>query len=1123
VSQDLRSQGDLTSTRRQGSKRGELVAWMVCATVAFASCFSRADEPPDRFFETEVRPVLIGKCIRCHGSKKQSSGLRVDSRSSLIAGGDSGAAIVPGDLSASLLMHAVRREGDFAMPPDEELTRREIASLQRWIEIGAPWPESPASHVSVASLDAARDHWAFQPITVPKIPGVDHPAWVRTPVDAFVMSKLQRHQLEPSPPANRRALIRQLSYSLTGLPPTSAEVDRFENDSDPQAYEKLVERLLASPQYGEQWARHWLDVARYSDTKGYVYAREERFWVHAWAYRDWVTASLNEDMPYDRFLLLQLAADQIKDRQQRDLAAMGFLTLGRRFLGVERDIIDDRIDVVCRGTMGLTVGCARCHDHKYDPIPTADYYSLYGVFDSCLESMVPLDESKHNEAFAKELTSRQAKLQNKLIELRDASSARARDHVADYLFAQSELEKYPANGFDQIFSKQDLLPAFVRRWQKYLRQAERSGDPLFSAWHAFAAIPADSFARQASEATARLASASPGEIHPLVARAFATPPENFRVVCDRYGELFAQARKTGETSEAEAKSSGAATLDRSAKAEFEALRSVLFGPAAPCQVPEGPIVACETYFDSASVTELYKLQGEVDRLIINSKEMAPYALTLIDRSIPREPRIFVRGDPLNQGADVPRRFLSLLAGENCEPFGRGSGRLELAEAVIDPNNPLTARVIVNRVWGYHFGRGLVSTPSDFGIRASPPSHPELLDWLAWQFISQEWSLKQLHRWIVLSSTYRQSCFGPVDLEKRAFAAQTDPDNRLLWRMNARRLTFEELRDSLLAATDDLDRTLGGKPVKIFDQPYPKRRTLYGLVDRQYLPGTLRMFDFANPDLHVPKRSETTVPQQALFFMNHPLVLDRAKALASIATSMESAEQRVRTLFEQTLQRRPTASEVADALALVRAAGLKRETKPPPNFEDWQYGYGAFDEESERVTGFTPLPHFTGDAWQGGPKWPDAELGWVQLTATGGHPGNDRRHAAIRRWTACRDMTVSIQSKLEHQPTQGDGIRVFVAGSNCGLLHSSAIHHDTVELNTESIEVAAGDVIDFVVDIGDVLNSDQYLWNATIEEIGGDKTTWDSVVDFPQETPERLEPWEQLAQVLLCTNEFMFID
>jgi hypothetical protein len=825
-------------------------------------------------------------------------------------------------------------------------------------------------------------------------------------------------------------------------------------------------------------------------------------------------------------LLLQLAADQVDDRQEGDLAAMGFLTLGRRFLGVKRDIIDDRIDVVCRGTMGLTVACARCHNHKYDPIPTADYYSLYGVFDSCVERLLPLEVSRTDETFETELATRKKKLQDKLAAHRKTSSDRARDHVADYLFAQSELHKYPANGFDQIFEKNDLLPAFVRQWERYLRQAKKKRDPLFSAWHAFADVPAEGFVEHSANVTNRLLAATVDEVHPIVSRAFLQPPHSFREVCDRYGEIFADTRKQWGEAINKAAEAGAKKPDRLTDLSAEAIRQVLYGTQSPSQVPDGPIVQIETFVDSATSTELWKLQGEVDRWIINSNMQTPHAVILADQTTPSDPRVFQRGNPINQGNDVPRQFLSLLAGESRKPFQNGSGRLELAHAIIDPENSLTARVIVNRVWAHHFGLGLVSTPSDFGTRAAPPSHPKLLDWLASELIADGWSLKNLHRRIVLSATFRQSNSGPTDPDVLARAMQTDPNNRLLWRRNSRRLTFEELRDSLLATTGELDRSIGGKPTEVFQPPYPKRRTLYGLVDRQYFAGTLRMFDVANPDLHTPKRNETTVPQQALFLMNHPLVLERAKALAELAKADDRPNQRIATMFRQVLQRRPTDIEVADAVALVNETVLQKDPPKAVNSADWQYGYGTLDEAAGRVTGFTALPHFTGEAWQGGASWPDKELGWVQLTATGGHPGNDRAHAAIRRWIAPLDMEVRIASELKHESPQGDGIRAFVVHSKGRVLLSRSIHHDAAELDIGSLTVFKGETVDFVIDIGDVLNNDQFIWKATIQPTGRNDNTiigWSSADDFPKESVAQLDPWEQLAQVLLCTNEFSFVD
>lgn len=1113
--------GDHGVSRRRAI-RGE-ISRRAIFFVTLAACLfpfhgnSASSDENLHFFESQIRPLLATRCISCHGGGRSESALRLDSREAILRGSNAGPVVTTGDNpDESRLILAAK--GELPVPASCKLKTAETTMLAHWIRLGLPW-----SGGRRPLEGAAKNHWAFQPAGNPAIPAVVNPERVLTEIDPFVLAKLEEAGLNLSPEADRRTLIRRVSYGLTGLPPSPEEVTRFVEDPDPQAYEKLVDRLLDSPHHGEHWARHWLDVARYSDTKGYVYAREERFWPHAWAYRDWVVRSLNDDLPYNRFLLLQIAADQVDDRKEDDLAAMGFLTLGRRFLGVNHDIIDDRIDVVTRGTMGLTVICARCHDHMYDPIPTADYYSLYGVFDSSAERLVALgDGTAGGEEFQKELATRLETLETETIASHRESSDRVRERLADYLKAQTELNKYPPAGFDQIFGKDDILPAFVRRWNDYLVRAKQRRDPVFMHWHAYAELPAGSFADDAARVTAQLGGAEAATVNPIVARAFETPPESFGEVIARYAGVFneidsiAKAALEGADSDAPSKLADPAA---------EALRGVLYGRDAPCEVPDQPIVHTETYFDSETCTKLWKLQGEVDRWIITSKAEAPFALTLVDRPDPVTPRIFLRGNPVTKGEEVPRRFLELVSGEKRGPFQGGSGRFEMAHAIINPSNPLTARVMVNRVWAHHFGTGLVATPSDFGTRAGLPSHPELLDHLASRFVAGGWSLKKLHRWIVLSATFRQSSQGPAGSALLARALEKDPANRLLWRMNQRRLSFEELRDSMLAASRDLDLRVGGKPVDLFKAPHSKRRTLYGRVDRQFLPGTLRVFDFANPDLHIPKRPETTVSQQALFFLNDPLVLERSRATAARAGAVTRPVERVRALFQLALQRDPTTIEATESLALIAAVKKTSVPEAPPTAEDWKYGYGFFDEGAERVTGFTPLPHFTGEAWQGGPKWPDEKLGWVQLTAAGGHPGNDREHAAVRRWTAPRSMTIVIKSRLIHERPPGDGVRAFIVNSRAGKLISTKIHHETADLDAPPIEVEKGETIDFVVDIDKVLNSDEYLWSATLSEADAVEraVTWNSERDFSAESVIPLTAWELLAQTLICSNEFLFVD
>lgn len=1081
------------------------------------------DENTERFFETKIRPLLAEHCLECHGEQEQSADLRLDSREALLRGGESGPVIDPDSLNSSRLLLAVRRSEDLAMPPDDELTAQQIRALEHWVGLGAPWPADSGPILDPRSR-AAQEHWAFQPVREVTPPTTDA-AWYRNPVDAFVLRRLQEQNLSPSGDADRATLIRRASIALTGLPPTVDDTAAFVQDDRTDALEELVERLLSSPAYGEQWARHWLDIARYSDTKGYVYAREDRRWVHAWNYRDWVIDALNTDMSYDRFLLLQLAADQVTDRRPQDLAAMGFLTVGRRFLGVTRDIIDDRIDVITRGTMGLTVACARCHDHKYDPVPTDDYYSLYGVLNSSEEKRTALPSPDAPPAdWAAELKKRQTAFDTRYATERQTASDRCRDKLADYLAVQNHLDTIPAQGFDQVLLPDDVLPAFARRWEEYLRVTRRTDDPVFRHWHAYADLAPESFPQQAGHITEELQSLPATSVNARITIAFQQPPKSFDDVIARYATVLEAVRDDWRTQLKQAETSSADPPSGFASAVDEQLRQVLYGDQSPCEVPNESIVHTEYLFTTKVCVDLWKLQAQIDAWLQSAPHQPRYALTLTDRAQPSEPRVFRRGNPKTPGNDVPRSFLSVLTTDDATPFQQGSGRLELAQSIATADNPLTARVMVNRVWAWHFGRGLVATPSDFGVRAGEPSHPDLLDWLTQDFIDHHWSLKHLHRRILLSSTWRQSSAEPADPDLLERIRERDPSNRLLWRMPLHRLSFEEFRDSILAITDELDLQSGGRPEPLFGTSPSVRRSIYGEFDRQFFPTALRVFDVANPDIHIPQRSETTVPQQALFYMNHPLVQGRARQLAAATADAASDEQRLQQMFERVLLRPANPEEVQDSLELI-AQAVPAPPTAAPQTEDWSYLYGRLDEEQGRVVDTATIPHFTGSAWQGGVNWPDGQLGWVQLTATGGHPGNDRQHACVRRWTAPRDMTLAITSKLIHEPRAGDGIRAFIVSSQSGQLCGQHVHQQTVTLNQDSLTVGAGETVDFVVDIGDGLNSDQFLWEITIQETGAESSagTWNSKRDFIGVTPTPLTPWEQLAQILLCSNEFLFVD
>ena len=840
----------------------------------------------DSFFESRIRPLLVDKCLECHGEKKQEGGLRLDSRAAWQVGGEHGSVIQIGSPDVSRLIEAVRySNADLQMPPTKKLADREISDLEAWVKMGAP---DPRIGIGPKTITEHKILWSLQPVASVLPPFLSENTWSQQQIDCFILEKQFKEGLKPSPITDRRTLIRRATVDLTGLPPSPTEVDSFVVDPSPDAYSKLIERLLASPQYGEQWARHWLDVARYSDTKGYVYAREENRWVHASAYRDWVVRSFNQDLPYDRFVRLQLAADKIVSADSPELVAMGFLTLGRRFLGVTHDVIDDRIDVVTRGMLGLSVACARCHDHKYDPIPTRDYYSLYGVFQSSAEELVSCGQSL-DTAFIEELEKRETKRRETIAKRREEQSARVRSKVEQYLLAQLELEKYPEEVFNQVVEPEDLNPFVVRKWQAFLAKDKHSANPVFAKWHRV-----------------------------VIEKVIVSEKENrelLKQVAFEYGASFVDIEKRWRELLA-AKPDTQSFPD----AHDDQLRRVLYGIESPCHVPDEHITNIEAYFPTNVIVELWKLQGEVDKWLIDSASAPTYATILVDRPIPSNPRVFLRGNPMTKGPEVTRRFLTALGGEDAKPFEQGSGRLELANAIASPLNPLTARVIVNRIWMHHFGRGLVGTPSDFGNRAEQPSHPELLDWLAKRFIDSGWSIKSLHRTIMLSNTYQQ--------ENSTASQQKDPANRLVARMTARRLSFEQARDAWLASSGALDLQVGGKSKPLFDKKNV-RRTLYANIDRERVSPVLRMFDFASPDLSIPQRSETSVPQQALFALNHPFIADRAKQLTAILVDGDQVDRdRVDQLYVRLYQRRPSGDELKLALDFIHSGNESKELVRP---------------------------------------------------------------------------------------------------------------------------------------------------------------------------------------------------
>lgn len=676
--------------------------------VGMSTLFAADNAADVEFFESKIRPVLVKHCYECHAadSKPLQGGLRLDHRAGLLVGGDSGAALAPGDVKNSLLLDALRYES-FEMPPTGRLPERVVNDFEKWIKNGAVDPRVSVAIAEKPGDSIAKDTEPLWSLAKPQrhsSPASSSATPFANPLDAFVAARLETAGLTQNPPADRRTLIRRLSFDLVGLPPTPAEVDAFLNDNADDAVDRLITRLLARPQFGERWARLWLDVARYAEDQAHIVGNNKSlFYPNAYLYRDWVINAFNEDMPYDDFVRLQLAADMVTPDDPADDVALGFVGLGPKYYGrgnlaVQAEEWENQVDTVSRGLLGLTVACARCHDHKYDPVSTKDYYALAGVF---------------------------------------ASS------------------------------------------QMHNRERNAKGD-------------------------------------------------------------------------------------KAAKKPEDALHIVR--------------------------------EGKVQNL-----------------------KVMIRGDIKNPGDEVPRRFLTALCDAPPEPFQQGSGRAELAEAIVARSNPLTARVFVNRVWGEMFGRPLVETPSNFGRLGTPPSHPELLDDLAVRFMENGWSLKWLVREIASSATYQQGS----DINNAAVAA--DPANTLLWRMNRRRLSVEAWRDAILQANGRLEDSIGGESIDPGD-PQATRRTVYSRVSRLQLEPLLQLFDFPDPNAHAAKRSETTTPLQKLFVMNSPYMVQQAEFFANrVLDETAASDGRIEFAYRTLYSRPPTSAELALGRSFVGTTDSKKAT------------------------------------------------------------------------------------------------------------------------------------------------------------------------------------------------------
>jgi len=875
--------------------------WKICGSVlglfAATSILTAAQSTNSaEFFETRIRPLLAEKCYVCH-TQSRLGGMRIDSRETLLKGGNSGPAIVPGIPEQSLLIQAVSHTHErLKMPPQEKLKDSEIAALSDWIRAGAFWPESASKTVAEAHPKGAitsqqRAFWSLKPVHKPALPEVKDKSWGKTPIDRFVLARLEANGLKPLPPADKRTWIRRVTFDLIGLPPTPEEVEAFIRDHSSGAHAKVVDRLLASPRYGERWGRHWLDVARYSDDL--LNTLKEDLLPNAFRYRDWVINAFNADLPYDQFVKAQIAGDFLDGDKGKWVGGLGFYNL-------TPNLQDDRVDVTTRGFLGLTAACAQCHDHKFDPIPTKDFYALQGIFESTEIDEYPLASAGIVEKYQK-----QKKLvdgqESQIDEFLDAQSAQLSEILASrashYLLASRKVLGSEKLSSEAVAKDHKLDRETLDRWLKHLQKTPRE-HPFLNDWDALVK-------REAPLAE-------------LKAEAEKFQDLLLAVISEKKSVDQKNLILTGGSQEFEILSKvNLASLERDRYAlwvDFFLGRQRMEGSR---EREKGVLLyrkkEVERFLQGDWKAHLESMQARLEELKRSLPEKYPFVRTIKDVAKPANLKVYIRGNKETQGEEAPRGFLSVLCEGDPVLFTKGSGRLELAEAIANPKNPLTARVMVNRIWQNHFGAGLVTTASNFGQLGDRPSHPELLDYLAARFVEQGWSIKALHREIVLSATYALSTGSSQQ------NAAIDSENHLLWRANRRKLDAEALRDSLLFVSGKLDLTMGGEAMRLTDEKNC-RRTVYGFVSRAKLDGTLSLFDFPDPNFTSEGRITTDTPLQRLFFLNSEFVINQAKTLVSRleTTRPANAEAKIRQAYRLLFQREPAPDEVQTGLKFLES-------------------------------------------------------------------------------------------------------------------------------------------------------------------------------------------------------------
>src|SRR5262245_10479578 len=893
------------------------------------------------YFETKVRPILANNCYSCH-SNSALSGLRLDSLDAMKRGGKRGAAIVPGDSDNSLLIQALRHTAadGLKMPMGGKLKDADIDILAAWIKAGAVWPKGDATAVASDNkgqyviTPERRNFWSFLPLKSPPLPDVKDKMWARTTIDRFVLSHLEQEGLKPVKSATKRDLIRRATLDLTGLPPTYDEIVAFEKDTSADAFAKVIDRLLASPQYGERWGRVWLDVARFGEDDyrslepGANKGRHD--YPNAYLYRDWVIQAFNDDMGYDQFVKAQIAGDLMDESvRHKTIAATGFFGLGPWYFDngavevTRADERHDRVDAVTRGFLGLTVACARCHDHKYDPIPQKDYYALAGVFYNTIYHEYPqasksvVDKYK---AIEEEVEQKQKIVRDMQTNLGAQLSQSLAFEAAKYLEAVFDVAGPPKKEMPQVVEDRKLVFELLDRWVKYMEKPS-TFYPYKKAWQDMIKRPA-STAAQAK----RLAQQFQDKVIEVMLARNAINEEN-EVIADKSLPTTKKKKRANKPNEFITNDDfcpGCGLQLKTLPEEQTNFYTEIFqreldagdDPNIPGARQKPGVLtftgwALERRVGGESQAMLTSIRKEIEDAQKKLQPYYPFAHGVIEAETPSNIQVALRGDPYNLGDEVPRHFLTVLSEGDPKPFTKGSGRLELADAIVA--QPLAMRVMVNRIWKAHFGTGIVDTPSNFGVAGERPSNPELLEYLAYEFAHNGMSIKKLHREIMLSSVYQLS----TTMNDAAY--EKDSGNRLYWRANPKRLDAEQIRDSVLTVAGNLDKAMGGPSEALI--PAFLRRTVYGKVGRYKLDDYLQLFDFPSPAISAEKRFTTTVPLQRLFLMNSDFMQIEAEELAKRVAGEPNNRARVRKLYQLTYGRDATESEIALALDYLKSEPL----------------------------------------------------------------------------------------------------------------------------------------------------------------------------------------------------------